>query len=173
MRIFKKLPYLIVAEETEYDISLKFLKRPRTMPISGLMISFTRELTTSDTAFPVMKPTAKPTTPLVRINSIKSRIYFIYIKGGKGGIRTLETLAGLLVFETSDFDHSPTFPYSFISLYQRGKIFAIFQKSDILFFVYGPIVYRLGQRVFNPLSRVRLSVGSPMKELIDFKFVSV
>ncbi len=32
-------------------------------------------------------------------------------------------------------------------------------------FLAGPIVYRLGQRVFNPLSGVRLSVGSQMKIL--------
>ena len=30
--------------------------------------------------------------------------------GGEGGIRTLETVSSLLVFETSSFDHSDTSP---------------------------------------------------------------
>ena len=36
--------------------------------------------------------------------------------GGEAGIRTLETIAGLLVFETSPIDHSGTSP-SLVSLF--------------------------------------------------------
>jgi hypothetical protein len=39
---------------------------------------------------------------------------------GEGGIRTLETLAGLLVFETSTIDHSVTSPRATIP--RRGEI---------------------------------------------------
>jgi hypothetical protein len=41
--------------------------------------------------------------------------------GGEGGIRTLGTIAGTLVFETSQFNHSCTSPLGLF--YQTGFIF--------------------------------------------------
>ena len=36
------------------------------------------------------------------------------LRGGRGGIRTLETLAGLAVFKTAAFNHSATLPRSIL-----------------------------------------------------------
>ncbi len=36
------------------------------------------------------------------------------LTGGKGGIRTLDSLAAILVFETSPFNHSGTSPITLI-----------------------------------------------------------
>jgi hypothetical protein len=40
---------------------------------------------------------------------------------GKGGIRTLDTIAGISVFETDAFSRSATFPYVRLLLSQEGK----------------------------------------------------
>ena len=48
---------------------------------------------------------------------------------GKGGIRTLEELSPLPLFESGAFDHSATFPFCVDSTL---PFFAIFTKNDIV-----------------------------------------
>ncbi len=49
-------------------------------------------------------------------------------------------------------------------------IFCHFFKKCYISFVYGPIVYRLGHRLFKAVSRVRLPVGSPVNDVNDVNF---
>ncbi len=43
------------------------------------------------------------------------------LDGGEAGIRTLDTLTGILDFESSSFDHSDTSPYCSASLHEKSR----------------------------------------------------